>query len=287
MRVSRLITNRRLFILLGSFILLIVVAGLTLRGRDRAASFPERVVMDVQNTVGGWIYRPVSQLTSFLGGIHDLHEMYVENSRLQSEMLNYNALQAKLKDTQAENDRLNKMLGYKATDPANAKLTAAHVIGRDPTQWSSELTIDVGVSDGVSTDSAVVSADGSLVGRVAEVAQHSAKVILITDTQIGDGVSAKVQSASSDQPFGVVSGSSKANGKLDMSFLSPVLQIKPGDVVETSGMSDTFPANFIIGTVDSVTSGSQGLTQSAVITPAADLDYLQNVFVVPSRGTKK
>jgi rod shape-determining protein MreC len=229
----------------------------------------------------------VSQVTSFLGGIHDLHEMYVENSRLQSEMLNYNAMLAKLNDTQAENDRLNKMLNYQQHQTGNTKLTPAHVIGRDPTQWSSGLTIDSGLSDGVKANLAVVSADGSLVGRVAEVAQHSAKVILITDTQIGDGVSAKVQIGSADQPFGVVIGSTSVSGKLDMSFLSPVAQVKAGDVVETSGMSDIFPSNLIIGTVDSVSSGSQGLTQSAVVTPAADLDYLQNVFVVTSSGGKK
>jgi rod shape-determining protein MreC len=287
MRVSRLITNRRLFILLGSFILLIVIAGMTLRGRERAATLPERVIMDVQNTVGGWIYRPVSQFSSFLVGIHSLHEMYLENSRLQSEMQNYDALKTKLGDVEAENERLNKMLNYKQSQSTKTHLTPAHVIGRDPTQWNSVLTIDVGQSDGVQSNLAVVAADGSLVGRVAEVARNSAKVILITDTQVGDGVSSKVENGTAEPTFGIVTGSTTANGKLDMSFLSPVAQVQVGNVIETSGLSDVFPSNLIIGTVDSVRSGSQGLTQSAVVTPSADLDYLQNVFVVSSTGAKK
>lgn len=286
MRVSRFITNRRLFILLGSFILLLVAAGLTLRGKEHQASFPERIIMDVQNTVGGWIYRPVSQLTSFLGGIHSLHEMYVENARLQDEMQNYKTIQSKLAVLESENQKLNQMLGYKQQATA-FKLTPAHVIGRDPTQWSSELTIDAGTADGVHGNMAVVTPDGSLVGRVAEAALHSAKVILITDTQVGDGVSANVQNQTDQPPFGVVVGSTTKTGELDMSFLSPVAQVHVGDQVVTSNLSDIFPSGIVIGTVQSVKSGLQGLTQSAQVSPSADLDYLQNVFVVVNSGAKR
>ncbi len=280
MRVSRLITNRRLFILLASLILLIVVAGLTLRGRDRAASWPEKVVVDVQNTVGGWIYQPVSKLTAFLEGIHNLHDMYVENAQLKAEMQNYSALKAQLQDAESENKRLSSMLGFKQSHSGQMKLLPAHVIGRSPTQWSNELTIDAGEGEGVHSNMAVIAADGSLVGRVAEAFQHSSKVILITDTQVGDGVSASVQNGTSHPPFGIVVGSTVDSGKLEMSFLSPVAQVAEGQTVVTSGLSDIFPKGLVIGKVVKVTAGLQGLTQSALIQPAADMDYLQEVFVV-------
>jgi rod shape-determining protein MreC len=280
MRVSRLITNRRLFILLASLILLIVVAGLTLRGRDRAASWPEKLVVDIQNTVGGWIYRPVSKLTAFLDGIHNLHDMYVENAQLKAEMQNYSALKAQLQDAESENKRLSAMLGFKQSHDGQMKLLPAHVIGRSPTQWSDELTVDAGTSEGVHNNMAVISADGSLVGRVAEAFQHSSKVILITDTQVGDGVSACVQNGTSQPPFGIVVGSSSESGMLEMSFLSPVAQVAEGQMVVTSPFSDIFPKGLVIGKVVKVTAGLQGLTQSALIQPAADLDYLQEVFIV-------
>jgi rod shape-determining protein MreC len=283
MRVSRLITNRRLFILLASFILLIVIAGLTLRGRERQATWPEQIVMDVQNTVGGWIYRPVSQLTAFLGGIHSLHEMYVENSKLKAEMQDYSALKAQLADALAQNERYSQMLGFKQQH-SSMQLVPAHVIARNPSEWSNELTIDAGTKDGVHADMAVIAADGSLVGRVSEAATFSAKVVLITDTRVGDGVSARVQNGTSQPPFGMVTGSSTENGKLEMSFLSPVEQVKVGQTVVTSGLSDIFPPQLVIGTVEKVEPGLQGLTQSAVIQPAADLEYLQEVFVVQKSG---
>ncbi|MCL6592494.1 MAG: rod shape-determining protein MreC [Alicyclobacillus sp.] len=280
---SRIITNRRLFVLLASLILVIIVAGLTLRGR--AATLPERLIMDVQNSVGGLLYRPVSRLTSFLQGVHDLREMYQENAQLKAELQNYNALQAQLADAQAEIARLNQMLGFKQGAGAAQKLIPAHVIGRDPAQWASELTLDVGRRDGVNANMAVIAADGSLVGRVAVAADNSCKVLLVTDTQVGDGVSARVQTPGTDQPFGIVVGSASHPGQLELTFLSPVVQVQPGQRVVTSELSDIFPPGIVIGTVQQVQHGLQGLTQSALITPAANLDYLQDVFVVVRTGT--
>lgn len=286
MRVSRLFTNRRLFILLASFIVLTAVAGLTLRGSSRGTSWPERIVMDVQNTVGGWIYRPVSAVTGFLQGISNLHNMYVQNAQLKSELQNYAALKSQLLDAQSANAQLSKMLGFKQTAAKNLQLVPGHVVGRDPSQWNSDITIDVGLSEGVHNNMAVISADGSLVGRVVAAAEYSSKVVLITDTQVGDGVSAKVATGNSQEPFGIVVGSSTTTGLLGMEFLSPVAQLQPGQSVVTSGLSSIFPPGLLIGNIVSVRTGQQGLTKSAVIQPAADLNYLQNVFVVSVKGSK-
>jgi rod shape-determining protein MreC len=282
MRVSRLITNRRLFILLASVIALIVIAGLTFRDRGKNASFPERIVMDIENTVGGWLYRPVSTATGFIAGIHDLHEMYLENARLKSELQNYAWLNSQLSDAKAENARLNQMLGFKNGAGKKFPLMPAHVVGRDPSEWNSGITIDVGLKQGVKADMAVISADGSLVGRVEAAADFSSKVVLITDTQVGDGVSARVQTGQADEPFGIVTGSTTEPGQLEMNFLSPIAQVAPGQMVVTSGLSNIFPKGLLIGRISKVTTGLPGLTQSAIIKPAADLDYLQDVFVVMS-----
>jgi len=277
--VSRYLTSRRLFVLLASVILLITVAGLTLRG-GRATSWPERVIMDVQNSVSGLVFRPVSQLTSFFGGIHSLREMYVENANLKTELQDYESLTVQLQDLKAQTAQLNSMLGYKQSTGKTEKLVPAHVVGREPSAWNSAITIDIGLSRGVKDDMAVVAADGSLVGRVADAGQYSSKVTLITDTRLGDGVSALVQNGSPEEPFGIVLGSTTNQGRLGMTFWAPLVQIKVGDMVVTSGMSDVFPKGLLIGSVAQVVRGTQGSALSAEVTPAADLDYLQNVFVI-------
>ncbi|MCL6631617.1 MAG: rod shape-determining protein MreC [Alicyclobacillus herbarius] len=281
---SRLFTNRRLFILLAGLILVIAIAGLTLRDRNRAATWPERMVMDVQNTVAGWLYRPISNVTAFLSGVHALHQMYVENAQLQAELQDYDSLKAKLADAEAENQRLSAMLGFKRSPSNRYQLLPAHVIGRDPSQWNAVITIDVGSADGVRDNMPIVGPDGSLVGRVDTAARFSAKVILITDTEVGDGVSAEVQNGSQKPPFGVVTGSTGKTGTLQLNFLSPLADVKPGDTVVTSGLSTVYPPDIVIGHISSVSGGSQGLTQSATIKPSADLQYLRDVFVVKSGG---
>jgi rod shape-determining protein MreC len=176
------------------------------------------------------------------------------------------------------------MVGFKHSQDNHYSLLASHVIGRDPSTWNSEITIDEGRADGVTENMPVVSGDGSLVGRVSAAADYSSKVILVTDTQVGDGVSAKVLTGTTQQPFGIVVGSSSAPGKLQMNFLSPLANLSVGDSVVTSHLGGIFPDGLVIGRVSKVTNGEQGLTQMAIIQPAADLAYVQDVFVV--KGTK-
>lgn len=285
---SRYLTSRRLFLLLGSIILLMIVAGLTISQGGRNASWPEQVVMNVQNGLSGLIYRPVSKLTGFFGGLQNLREMYQENAQLKHEMQNYQYLKAQLLDAQNQETRLQQMVHFYHGNQGQLHPIAAHVVGREPSLWNSELTIDAGSSNGVRPNMAVVDPNGSLVGRVEKVASHSAKVILITDTQVGDGVAALVETKTT-QPFGVVTGSTRNEGSLDMSFWGSLVQLPAnqlvGDPVVTSGLSDIFPRGLVIGTITKVQYGAHNTALTAVVQPSANLSYLQDVFVVHNATT--
>lgn len=276
-------SGRRLFALLVSVVVLILLAGVTLGNAGRIANWPEQVVMNTESTVSGWIYQPVSKMASFFAGIRTLREVYRQNALLKNELQNYESLRAQLNDKEVQIAQLQNMLGYKNSAPSQLKLLPAAVTGRDPSTWNSELTIGEGTSAGVQPNMAVVAPDGSLVGRVAVVASNSAKVVLITDTRLGDGVSALVQNGSLHEPFGIVVGSVRLAGKLQMSFWAPLIQVQVGQEVVTSGLSDIYPKGIVIGTIQAVQDGPQGSVTSAIVTPAANLNYLQNVFVVESK----
>jgi rod shape-determining protein MreC len=53
-----------------------------------------------------------------------------------------------------------------------------------------------------------------------------------------------------------------------------------GDRVISSGMGGVYPAGLLIGTVSAVADEADGLTMKVVITPAATLDRLEEVFVL-------
>ncbi|MBX6352885.1 MAG: rod shape-determining protein MreC [Thermoflavifilum sp.] len=277
---SRWITSRRLFVLLVAVIVVIAAAGVTARARGARTAWPLRVVMDVQNTVSGWLYRPAAWLSGVMSGLHDLRTLYQENAALKKQLLSYSALQAQLQLAQEENVQLSKMVGFKTSNANHWTLAPAHVVGRDPSSWRATLTIDAGTAVGVQVNMPVISPEGALVGKVIAAGRLSSTVSLITDAQSGDGVSALVLADNNSPVFGIVTGSEGGPTPLSMQFLSAVANVKVGQSVVTSGYSDIFPKGILIGTVKQVGQGMPGLTRDAAVQPAADLDNLQDVFVI-------
>ena len=69
-------------------------------------------------------------------------------------------------------------------------------------------------------------------------------------------------------------------GKLKLSYLSADAQLLSGDVVTTSGLGGFYPGGLVIGTVESVRTGDDGLARYAVLAPAARLGELSEVFII-------
>lgn len=270
--------------LLASFIILIIIAGLTLRGAG-VFVWPERVILDVDSSVSSALYPPLSKFTGFLAGIRDLRSMYEENAQLKSELVEYQLLKAELHSDRATITDLRTMLHFAQTKGTRYVWLPADVVGRDPSTWNSEITIDAGRTNHVHVGMAVIGPDGSLIGKIALAGEFSSKVSLITDAQLGDGVSAVVQTKQGRPPYGIVVGSSAVSGFLEMGFLSPLANVQPGNLVVTSGLSAQFPPGLLIGSVTRVGPSSGGVTQYAIIQPSADMVYLQHVFVVETGGS--
>ena len=57
-------------------------------------------------------------------------------------------------------------------------------------------------------------------------------------------------------------------------------QLLSGDVVTTSGLGGLYPGGLVIGTVESVRTGDDGLARYAVLAPAARLGELSEVFII-------
>ncbi|UOF90156.1 rod shape-determining protein MreC [Fodinisporobacter ferrooxydans] len=272
---GRLFNNKRLFGILAALLVLMIVAGITIRKREQI-TWPEKMVIDLTSWVQGLVYKPVYQVSTFFQDITQLKSLYEENAKLKLSLNNYANLQAQLLDLQSENARLRKDLQFGKKNQGYQFLAAA-VTSRNPGFWNSVVTIDKGARDGIQVDMPVVTSDAGLVGRVEKVAADNATVMLVTDTD-KVGISALV--LNQKRPFGIVTGSSDYPGKLEMSFISKLDGVKKGDMVETSGLSDIFPKGIVIGKIISIKDDPTGLTQTAVIQPTADLNHLEDVLVV-------
>jgi len=174
-----------------------------------------------------------------------------------------------------ENQRMRDLLALRET-VAGAPI-AAHVAGRDPHRWFQELILDKGKKDGADVDDpviAVVAGRESLVGRVIEVSDHVAKVMLIQDSL--SAVAATVQSASPEE--GVVEGSNSHD--LYLKYLDRSCPLKIGDAVVTSGLGNTFPEGIPLGWVEEIGLDSRQLFLQARLRPAMQGTPLHEVLVL-------
>jgi rod shape-determining protein MreC len=115
--------------------------------------------------------------------------------------------------------------------------------------------------------------DQGLVGRIDAVSPSASRVQLVTDA--GSAVNVRLQSS---QKEAILNGS--VTGDLTMEMIPQDLQIPQGEVVLTSGLGGSYPANLFIGQVVSVRQQENALFQSAAIQAVVDFSSLKAVLVI-------
>lgn len=205
-----------------------------------------------------------------LGGMIFYHRNYIQNERLNKEAgLLKNKLNA-LNEAELENQRLKDLLYFKQKSPF--KLTAARVIGRSSDSWSSSIIIDKGSYNGIRRGMSAITYLG-LAGRVIESQQYTSKILLLSDPNLN--VSAMVQRSRQE---GLVCGT--LGSYLIMRYLPEEPDIKIGDVVVTSGLSENYPKGLLIGTVVDIGKEFSGLSRYAIIKPAVEFSSIEEVLVI-------
>jgi len=234
----------------------------------------------VKNLVAQVALPAQEALTSVHDRLADLRRVYVdmraceaENEELQQLVDQLIIENVRLREAEIENVMLREQLNFKQANPS-IELVSAQVIGRDPSNLAGYLIIDRGTAEGVGVGMPVLTHRG-LVGRVTETAPHSSKVLLITDPS--SAVNALVQES---RATGVVQG--LVGQGLIMRYIQQTEEIKPGDLVLTSGLGGNFPTRLIIGQVTDVTKKDVELFQEAAVRPSVDFGRLEMVMVLTS-----
>jgi rod shape-determining protein MreC len=190
----------------------------------------------------------------------------------------------RLQEQGEENQRLKSLLDLKekGTFPAGTDFLVARVVAKSPTKWQGWIQIDKGSNDGIMVDQAVVGATPlagqtlagkGLVGHVMEVTAHSAKVLLITDSE--SSVAAKIQGSRGE---GFVEGS--ISGKLTMDYVDRDISVEPKLVVVTSGFGPVYPADIPIGIVANVGEEDVDVYKQIDVQPFVDFRVLEEVMVL-------
>ena len=235
-----------------------VLEGVTFGAFARLQQGTAAVIKAVRNTWGNYFY---------------LRGVRAENDSLRARVAD---LEIRLQEQRAlaeRSSRLQAMLDLKAF--VSAPTLAADVIAGYVNPGILTVTIDRGTDDGVMPDMAVISPAG-VVGRViAPVAAHAARVQLLIDH---NGPAAAGALTERTRAGGMIVGK-EGDPPLRMDFVSNLSDVKPGDVVVTSGADGIYPRGFRIGWVEKSEHGD-GLSLAITVRPAVDFRALDEVLVV-------
>ncbi|MBV9277653.1 MAG: rod shape-determining protein MreC [Candidatus Eremiobacteraeota bacterium] len=154
---------------------------------------------------------------------------------------------------------------------ADSRAVPARIIGFPPENEVQSVTINRGARDGIRRDDGVINGDG-VVGRIAEVTPFVSKIVLITDYT--SSVPAMIEGG---RWWGVAKGNVTS---VRMEYLAQDAPIHVGDHVIT-GEARSFHSGELIGTIERIERTPTGLYQTAIVRPAADLNSLDRVAVIP------
>lgn len=199
-----------------------------------------------------------------------VEQLQGERSALAQQLVDY-------EEKKRENEQLKQQLGIAQLEPEN-EMRSATVIGRDPNDVFSGFSIDKGSLAGVSVGDPVITAQG-LVGVVSQVYATSSVVTCLLSEDL------QVAAVSIDrQESGVITSNimTASSGLLRLNYLSSETQLEKGDIITTSGAGGGYPADIIIGEVQSVEKSENDISKYAVVKPYEDLAHVTDVQVIVS-----
>ena len=204
-------------------------------------------------------------------------ELQKENDDLKEQVA---SLEERLNRTALEQSELEKLRKLYDMDQSydTYEKAAANVVGKDASNWFDTFIIDKGSNAGIEIGNNVI-ADGGLVGIVTDVGSNYAKVRSIIDD--ASNVSA-TDVATSDNC--IVSGSLKSMNERQQLEITDLKdsddQVKAGDQIVTSNISDRYLPGIPIGYITDITQDSSSLTKIGYLATIVDFEHLDKVLVI-------
>lgn len=276
----RFFRNKRLFIFLIGFILLVALIGYTFRDRLEL-TLAEEIINDTVGWIQYVIHVPVDFTMDVISNIHEFRNIYEENQILKEQVSEFRSLLYEVQEVRKENEELRNTLGLLESDSIRShEAIHATVIARSPERWMEQVTINKGREHGVDANMLVMTADG-MIGKVQSANQFTARVKLLTGFDQFNRISAMVSREDKRNIFGMIEGFDEETGSLLFRIIEESdKDIEEGDLVVSSGMGGVFPAGVPIGEVKEITTDQYGLTQIALVEASADMYEINNVVVL-------
>lgn len=196
-----------------------------------------------------------------------------ENEALKQRIQELEKLEISYNAAVKENEALREAAGVKAKR-ADFELEVCSVVAVTENGFESSMTLSRGSVSGIEAGDCVITGDG-LVGVVAEVGLNHCvvKTVIHMDFTASATVSRTREVVVTNGSFELAS-----DGMLKVSYLENDADVRPGDVILTSG--GAYPPDLIIGRVEEFRQESHGISSYASVRPAVDFSQVTTVLVI-------
>ena len=219
---------------------------------------------DVLAPVLDVVSEPIDTVAFGVRRIENHFSVYGENEGLREENARLLQWQEVARRLETENAELRELLHF--TPQGIHGFITGRVIANSGGAFLRNVLIDVGGTEGVERGQAAISGEG-IVGRVTEVGERAARVLLVTDLNSRIPV---LLEASRERA--VLAGDNGSAPRL--LYLPAQSGVKIGDRVVTSGSGGIFPPGLPVGVVSAVAGGI------VHVEPYAALSRLEYVRIV-------
>ncbi len=189
-------------------------------------------------------------------------QLMLEIKELRDEQMFLKVQSQKMISLESENAHLRQLLGSLKRERGRRRI--AEIMSVDSAPSNHTVTINKGTKDGVYLGQPILDSTGIL-GQVIDTSVMTSKVLLITDNT--HAIPVKILR----NGFRAIAKGTGLANQLILGQLPHTADIKPGDVIVTSGLGMRFPVGFPVGTVDSFNTDRGQSFASANVTTSADL----------------
>ncbi|MTB65226.1 rod shape-determining protein MreC [Streptococcus sp. zg-86] len=227
--------------------------------------------------MNNFISKPVRFISEQRDVVNQLLDTYDENKELKESLSSLEGQLAELDTIKKENDSLRQTLGMAGTY-VSKDIRVGLVSVRTPVAWNTQLTINLGQKDGLTTDMLVVS-NGGLIGTIEHIYDQVSDVKLLTNSDKVTKIPVKISAGTSDI-YGILTGYDTDSNSFIISQLNSVAEIPNGTNVVTSDLAGATPSNVQIGKVRTVKTSTSDLNRELYVEPTANFSNIYSVLVV-------
>lgn len=201
----------------------------------------------------------------------DRDHLQQRNHELEQQWLETRAQLNRMSALQAENQRLRELL--QSSTRLGEKVLVAELLRVDLDPYSHRVVLNKGDRDGIYAGQPIADANG-IVGQIERVSALHAYAMLISDPSHAIPVVVNRNGLRS------VAYGLGMTDQLVLRDITSSADIRPGDLLVTSGLGGRFPAGFPVGTVAEIAEDAGSTFRQVRIKPSAQLDRSREVLLV-------